>query len=315
MTWRTIPAFCVASMMLASASLGQEKDPWIGKRVFTQFGTVLKVGNDVLDDQGRTASIETSGHDRNISRIYRVEHKKGEWLWLKDENSLVAGWVQTRYVIPYEQAIDYFTTQIRANPQASIYNRRGLVWREKGEHDIAIADYNEAIRIDPGEATYWSNRGACWAVKKVHDKAIADYSEAIRLNPKWVAVYNNRGDAWFAKKDYGKALADYNEAIRLDSKDALAYGNRAWIWATCPDHKYRDGSRAVESATRACELSGWKNAYNHSKLAAAYAELGDFDKALEWQEKAHKVYSEVDRKEWGKLLVLFREKKPYRDKD
>jgi tetratricopeptide (TPR) repeat protein len=160
---------------------------------------------------------------------------------------------------------------------------------------------------------YWTFRGIAWKAKKEYDKAIADFNEAIRLDPKDALAYYNRGVVWGDKKEYDRAIADFNEAIRLDPKDALAYGSRAWIWATCPDPKHRDGKRAVESATRACDLSDWKAAYALGTLAAAYAESGDFAKAVEYQEKAHKLYSDEDKKKWGKLLDLYKAKKPHRD--
>jgi len=49
------------------------------------------------------------------------------------------------------------------------------------------------------------------------DRAIADYSEAIRLDPKHAIAYCNRGDGYRSIYDYGRAIADYDEAIRLDS--------------------------------------------------------------------------------------------------
>ena len=61
---------------------------------------------------------------------------------------------------------------------------------------------------------------------------------------------------------YDKAIADYNEAIRLDPKYALAYNGLAWLAATCPDAKYRDGKKAVQSAVTACKLTEWKEAYS-----------------------------------------------------
>src|SRR5262249_39679818 len=90
-----------------------------------------------------------------------------------------------------------------------------------------------------------------------------DYDEAIRLlsrslkDYKAPAAYSARGLAYYHKKEYARAIGDYGEAIRLDRNDALTLNNLAWVLGTCPDDKVRDGKRAVEYATRACELSRW----------------------------------------------------------
>ena len=79
---------------------------------------------------------------------------------------------------------------------APAYNNRGLAWRDKGDLDRAIADYNEAIRLDPKYAFAYNNRGFAWRAKGDLDRAIADYTEAIRLEPKNAAYYRNRGYAF-----------------------------------------------------------------------------------------------------------------------
>ena len=144
------------------------------------------------------------------------------------------------------------------------------------------------------------------------DKAIADYTETIRLEPDGpdgCPRVANLGET----SEYAKAIADYTEAIRIDPEDPSAYNNRAWLWATCPDAPHRDGKQAVASATRACELTDWKDASDLDTLAAAYAETGDFDAAVKWQEKAIKAYTEEkDRAEFASGGPL-RAKKPYRD--
>ena len=55
---------------------------------------------------------------------------------------------------------------------------------------------------------------------------MADYSEAIRLDPKSAVAFNNRGNVYFRKGDFDRAIADYDEAVRLDPKNALAFCNR-----------------------------------------------------------------------------------------
>jgi tetratricopeptide (TPR) repeat protein len=197
---------------------------------------------------------------------------------------------------------------------AVTFHNRGLTWSGKRDYDNAIADFNHAIRLDPTNVRAFSDRGDAWQDKKLYDKALADFNEAIRLEPGYAGTFRDRGRAWLDKKDYGRAIADYNEAIRLEPKDARAFNSRAWLWATFPDYKNRNGLKAVESATRACELSDWKEAHMIGALAAAYAEANDFPKAVEYQRKANKLYTQVDEKKKGeKRLKLYQEQRPYRE--
>jgi tetratricopeptide (TPR) repeat protein len=112
----------------------------------------------------------------------------------------------------------------------------------------------------------------------------------------------------------GKAIADYTEAIDIRPKSPLPYNNRAWIWATCPDKKYRDGKKAVESATTACNLTEWHDPEYMDTLAAAYAEASDFASAVKWQTKANELRKDPEDRARGQArLKLYQEKKPYRD--
>ena len=58
---------------------------------------------------------------------------------------------------------------------------------------------------------------------------MADYDQAIQLNPKYARAYHNRGSAWGNKGDLDRAIADYNQAIRLDPKDVKSYYNGGWV--------------------------------------------------------------------------------------
>ncbi len=107
-------------------------------------------------------------------------------------------------------------------------------------------------------------------------------------------------------------LADFNTAIRLEPNHPRGYIARAWLQATCPDPKLRSGNSAVESATRACELSAWKSAESLDPLAAAYAETGDFNAAVKWQAKAIELtHDERKIKAYRDRLKLYRQKKSY----
>jgi len=65
------------------------------------------------------------------------------------------------------------------------------------------------------------------SVKKDYDKGIADFTEAIRLDPKDSKAFNDRGSTWSVQKEFDKAIKDYEEAFRLAPKDPSAAYNKA----------------------------------------------------------------------------------------
>jgi len=108
---------------------------------------------------------------------------------------------------------------------AALGNRCGL-WITKGNFDRAIADCDDAIRLDPKGADAYLNRGNAHAARRDYDRAITDFDAAIRLNPALAMAYNNRGVVRRNKGDIAGAIADYGEAIGLAPNLAMAYRNR-----------------------------------------------------------------------------------------
>jgi tetratricopeptide (TPR) repeat protein len=249
----------------------------------------------------------------------------------------------------YDRALRDYDAAVLLDPKhAAHYRGRGQVWQFKKNDDKAIADFNEAIKLDAKSARAFLGRAAAWASKKEYGKAIDDASEAIWLDPLAIAAYDVRGLAWYSKKEfakaivdyttalrldsrhirsycdrgdcwaalsrYDKALSDFNEAIQIDETCARAHRARAWLWATCSNGKYRDGQKAVASATRACDLTDWTDYFSLETLAAAHAETGDFEAAIKWQNRANVLRPGAGENPVGEArLRLFRQKKPVRD--
>ncbi len=178
--------------------------------------------------------------------------------------------------------------------------------------DHAIRVFAEAIRSNPKDADAYFNRGLMWKIKGEHDKAIQDYTAVIQLNPQDPHAHYNRGKAWISKKEYGKAIDDYTATIMHNPRHVAAHNNLALLLATCPEAGYRDGRRAVESATTACKLTDWKNADWIATLAAAYAESGNFPEAIKRQQQALDLMPKVDREGHRSLLTLYKQGKPHR---
>jgi tetratricopeptide (TPR) repeat protein len=206
------------------------------------------------------------------------------------------------------------TSGIGLDPEdAREYYDRGCMWMKVNMLEKAIADFSKAIQLNPEYCDAYFRRGRAWAEKKEYDKAISDYAEVIRLDPRDSLAYSSRGQAWEKKKECNKAIADYSEAVRNDPESAVALNNLAWLWATCPIATNREGKKAVESATRACAITEWKNAELLDTLAASYAEASDFDSALNWQIKANSLGLYANEKTKGEArLKLYKAKQPYR---
>ena len=249
--------------------------------LFASPAFAQKVGDTVVVIAEKRAELQ-SGRSV-VGTVFRGNHLRvddvnGEWFWVNWMGT--KGWVNRSDVIHIDRAIDFFTTAIRRHPTAGDYSSRGTVWWKKGELDIAIGDYNEAIRLDPKDD----------------------------------AAYNNRGTAWYGKGQYDKAISDWNEAIRLVPKWARPYNIRAWLYASCPDGRFRNGRKAVENARKACELTDWKHANNIDTLAAAYAEDGSFSEAVRWQQKAIDLAPANQKADFRSRLSLYQARKPYRTK-
>ena len=128
----------------------------------------------------------------------------------------------------YPKAIANYVEAIRLDPDdAWLYYMQGRANFGHGQYDEAITDYDEAIQLllDFPEAYYW--RGRAKHLLERYDEAITDYDEAIQLLLDFPEAYYWRGRAKHLLERYDEAITDYDEAIRLDANNLHAYCYRA----------------------------------------------------------------------------------------
>jgi tetratricopeptide (TPR) repeat protein len=212
-------------------------------------------------------------------------------------------------------AINAYHAALNINPQYALaYNNLALVLKEKKNFDGAVRAFEEALRINPKYALAHTNLGLLYHARGDLDGAIGAYQAAIKSDPQYVDAHYCLGIALRDKRDVRGAIASYREAIKVDAKYADAHNNLAYILASGPD-EVRDGRLAVEHATRACELTDWKNPRPIATLSFAYAEIGDFDKANKYLEHALTFPAFLKETGPGAQVTLgkYARKQPYRD--
>jgi tetratricopeptide (TPR) repeat protein len=213
-----------------------------------------------------------------------------------------------------DKAIADFTEVQKFEPKNySARYVRGHCYLLKKEYALAIPDFSHAIELFPKYPSALRERGEAYVALKENDKAIADFDAVIKLNPpnaKVSPVYDDRGQLHRLKKEYELAAADWNEAIRLDPKNAQALRRLALLLAGCPKDSVRDGKKAVELATRACDHDRYKIAADLEALAAAHSETGNFTEAVAAEKKA--ISLKKDLKGAADRVKMYEAKKPFR---
>ena len=106
---------------------------------------------------------------------------------------------------------------LRSEQRADLpYVNRGSARRDRGDLDGALADYAQALRVNPRSADALNNRGQIRQQRGDLAGALADYDQALSINPKMAEGFNNRASLKTLTKDWEGALSDSNEALKLN---------------------------------------------------------------------------------------------------
>jgi len=160
---------------------------------------------------------------------------------------------------------------------------------EKGDLEAAQRSLDTVIKADPTFYPAYYVRASVFLLRRKYQEAVQDCNEALRKDSTFAEAALLRARANYFLGRYGESLKEIDHVINIRPRQdafARAYCDRAWVRLTCPDQSYRNGQQALKDATAACKLVGWKDEDMIDTLAAAYAEVGDFDSAVRYEEKA-----------------------------
>jgi tetratricopeptide (TPR) repeat protein len=203
------------------------------------------------------------------------------------------------------------------------YAERAVSFYNLGFPKRAIEDLSEALKLDPYNPTYLYNRANVYLELDLLDKCIIDSSRSISIDNTLPHSYFTRAEAYKRMGDYNKAIKDYKIAIKLFSindyiyeaylslgkcyyglsmlKEAekvfqtaflyeenpiTAYFNLAILYGDNQDNDFGSVDKAIKYATKAANLSNFKNPGIMVYLSSLYYKKQNYDKAYKLQKLA-----------------------------
>jgi len=217
-----------------------------------------------------------------------------------------------------EEARAHALAAVQANPNHfPSYLLLALISEEQNRPEAAAVFYQKALAFQPRWPDALKGYGKILVRLGRPEEARVPWDAAAALVPLDPEIQLLLGSLLAGQRKPAEAILHYREATRLAPQWPQALNDLAWLLATQPDARYRDGAEAVRLAERACTLSQRRQTLFLGTLAAAYAEAGRFDEAVQTAEQA--IATATAAKESAlattnaRLLEFYRARKPYRD--
>jgi tetratricopeptide (TPR) repeat protein len=157
-------------------------------------------------------------------------------------------------------------------------------------------------------------RGSARFLAADHSRALSDIDEAIARGADDVEILITRATALFNLGRYEAAFDQIRACVSERPQYHRAICTYAWFLATCPVDRLRDGELAMRLAREAHAHGGDRYWLCEASLAAACAELGRFDEAMEHAEKSHRSAPPVFSRDAARPLAAYRHSEPYRSR-
>jgi protein O-mannosyl-transferase len=121
------------------------------------------------------------------------------------------------------------------------------------------------------------------------NEAMQIYEALLKRGPEWHHLYADTAQILASQSRTAEAILHYREALKSNPDWPDVLNSLAWLLATDASATNRNGNDAVSLAAKASSLSGHKNSRYLGTLAAALAEVGRFNEAIEACDKAENL--------------------------
>lgn len=243
-------------------------------------------------------------------------------------------------LLPLFAANEKSSSGVPAGWSALQYDNYGNDLLNKHQFALSRKYFDAAIRLEPTRWTAYFNRATAFGCEGNWTASLKDLNETVRLKPAFFMASWMRAFTYKMMGNYAAALKDLDALakgafqVQNPGELALILNERAAIRASCPDGAFRNAQLAIADAKKACDLQKWKGSNYIDTLASAYAEAGDFDSAIRYEEQAialnksgkdedlmseSKKYAEMlakgnpaRAKRYLQRLELYKQHRPYR---
>ena len=224
-------------------------------------------------------------------------------------------WVQTSYWRNSETLFKHALAVTTNNDVAE--NNLGIVFLQKGQLDEATSLLKSAVDLRPDNSPAHENLAKALLQKGQVADALVHYRKLLELQPDNMEVHNIVGTVLVQQGQIREGVEEWQKVLEIQPDNGNALNNLAWVLATAPDDSLRDGSRAVQLAEQALQISGDRIPIVFRTLAAAYAENQQFPQAIETAQQgvelANKQGNFALAAELQSSIALYQENRPLRD--
>jgi protein O-mannosyl-transferase len=194
---------------------------------------------------------------------------------------LTERWQNRQIILTSAATFVIAASMILAYKQTTYWRDSISLW----EHALAVTPDNQTAQQNLS-AALWTKGRIVESHQHARDAAIAHAQTTLKDFPLDVSTHNDLGVLLIQNGDVRAGIEQWEISLQLNSDDGNALNNLAWVLATYPADAVRDGKRAVELAVKATTLPGGNVPIVLRTLAAAYAESGDFSKAIDTAKRA-----------------------------
>jgi tetratricopeptide (TPR) repeat protein len=217
----------------------------------------------------------------------------------------------------WQAALERYRLALAIRPDdVKTLNDLGILHKKMGQIDEAVRFYTRALQIDPDYVNSQYNLAIALADQGSDAEASNEYLRALKLQPGHVGARTNLALLLERRGRYRESSKFLRDGLVHSPDQPVLLFHLSWLLATAPDPSVRNGLEALALAEQLQVVTGGQNPQALDALAAAYAEAGRFEDAIETGEQASRLAAPLGNQDLAnqidERLELYRSQQPYR---